>query len=76
LAGSTTAHLQSPISAPTLVIWGRAIPTSAPISPSPSATMSPTSTAWSAWADASHWVHHDEAERVNELLIDFFAPAA
>jgi pimeloyl-ACP methyl ester carboxylesterase len=27
-------------------------------------------------ADASHWVHHDEAERVNQLLIDFFAPAA
>ena len=25
--------------------------------------------------DASHWVHHDEAERVNQLLIDFFAPA-
>ena len=25
--------------------------------------------------DASHWVHHDEAERVNELLVDFFAPA-
>ena len=25
--------------------------------------------------DASHWVHHDEAERVNELLIDFFGPA-
>jgi pimeloyl-ACP methyl ester carboxylesterase len=22
---------------------------------------------------ASHWVHHDEAERVNELLIDFFS---
>jgi hypothetical protein len=26
-------------------------------------------------ADATHWVYHDEAERVNELLIDFFAPA-
>jgi len=26
-------------------------------------------------ADASHWVHHDEAERVKRLLIDFFAPA-
>src|SRR6187401_427054 len=26
--------------------------------------------------EASHWVHHDEAERVNQLLIDFFAPAA
>ena len=25
--------------------------------------------------DASHWVHHDAAERVNQLLIDFFAPA-
>jgi pimeloyl-ACP methyl ester carboxylesterase len=25
--------------------------------------------------DASHWVHHDEAERVNQLLSDFFAPA-
>ena len=26
-------------------------------------------------ADASHWVHNDEAERVNQLLIDFFASA-
>jgi pimeloyl-ACP methyl ester carboxylesterase len=24
---------------------------------------------------ASHWVHHDEAERVTQLLVDFFAPA-
>jgi pimeloyl-ACP methyl ester carboxylesterase len=24
---------------------------------------------------ASHWVHHHEAERVNQLLIDFFTPA-
>jgi pimeloyl-ACP methyl ester carboxylesterase len=22
--------------------------------------------------DASHWVHHDEADRVNKLLTDFF----
>ena len=26
-------------------------------------------------SDASNWAHHDEAERVNQLLIDFFAPA-
>jgi epoxide hydrolase 4 len=26
--------------------------------------------------DASLWMHHDEAERVNQLLIDFFAAAA
>jgi pimeloyl-ACP methyl ester carboxylesterase len=24
---------------------------------------------------ASHWVHHDAAERVTQLLTDFFAPA-
>jgi len=23
---------------------------------------------------ASHWVHHDEAERVNQLLVDFLTP--
>jgi pimeloyl-ACP methyl ester carboxylesterase len=38
--------------------------------------MCPISIASSALADASHWVHHDQAARVNELLIDFFAPAA
>jgi pimeloyl-ACP methyl ester carboxylesterase len=26
-------------------------------------------------ADASHWVHHDEPERVNQLLTGFFAPS-
>jgi hypothetical protein len=26
--------------------------------------------------DASHWVHHDEAERVNRLLIEFLGRAA
>jgi hypothetical protein len=26
--------------------------------------------------DASHWVHHDEADRVNDLLIDFFTAEA
>jgi pimeloyl-ACP methyl ester carboxylesterase len=25
--------------------------------------------------DAAHWVHHDDAERVNQLFIDFFAAA-
>ena len=32
---------------------------------------------WYGWRlpDASHWVHHEEAERVNQLLTDFFAPA-
>jgi pimeloyl-ACP methyl ester carboxylesterase len=25
--------------------------------------------------EASHWVHHDEHERVTQLLIEFFASA-
>jgi hypothetical protein len=25
--------------------------------------------------DASHWVHHDDAERVNQLLTSFFGAA-
>jgi hypothetical protein len=24
--------------------------------------------------DASHWVHHDDPERVNQLISDFFRP--
>jgi pimeloyl-ACP methyl ester carboxylesterase len=62
-----------PISAPTLVIWGSAIPASAPTSPSRTATTYPTSDRMERLPDASHWVHHDEAEHVHQLLIDFFA---
>jgi alpha/beta hydrolase fold len=40
-----------PISAPTLVIWGSAIPTWAPTSPNPTATTYPTSWASSAWTN-------------------------
>jgi hypothetical protein len=29
----------------------------------------------SSASTSSHWLHHDEAERVNQLLIDFFAAA-
>ena len=25
--------------------------------------------------EASHWVHHDEPERVTQLISDFFGPA-
>jgi pimeloyl-ACP methyl ester carboxylesterase len=35
---------------------------------------SPASTP-SSLPDASHWVHHDEPQRVTELLTAFFAPA-
>ena len=54
---------------------GSAIPTSAPTSPSPHRDDVPNLDRVERLADASHWVHHDEAERVNQLLIDFFAMA-
>lgn len=25
--------------------------------------------------NASHWVHHDKSERINQLPLDLFAPA-
>ena len=65
-----------PISAPTLVIWGeRQLLSRLPTSPSPTARMCPTLSRVERLADASHWVHHDAAEEVNRLLIEFFAPA-
>ena len=55
---------------------GSAIITSAPSSPNPTTTTSPTSTASSACpTPRTKSVHHDEHDRVTQLLIDFFAPA-
>ena len=45
-------------------------------SPSPTTTTYPNLDRVERLPEASHWVHHDEAERVNQLLIDFFTPAA
>jgi pimeloyl-ACP methyl ester carboxylesterase len=65
-----------PISAPTLVIWGEEDHYLGPDLAEPDRDDVPNLDRVERLADASHWVHHDEAERVNQLLIDFFAPAA
>ena len=65
-----------PISAPTLVIWGERDSYLGSDLAEPDREDVPNLDRVERLADASHWVHHDEAERVNELLIDFFAPAA
>ena len=65
-----------PISAQTLVIWGERDSYLGPDLAEPDREDVPNLDRVERLADASHWVHHDEAERVNELLIDFFAPAA
>jgi len=62
------------ISAPTLVIWGERDSYLGSELAEPKHDDVPNLDRVER-LDASHWVHHDEAERVNELLIDFFRPA-
>jgi pimeloyl-ACP methyl ester carboxylesterase len=64
-----------PIQAPTLVIWGEADHYLSPDLAEPDHDDVPNLDRVERLPDASHWVHHDEAERVTQLLIDFFAPA-
>jgi pimeloyl-ACP methyl ester carboxylesterase len=64
-----------PISAPTRVIWGQRDHYLGPELAEPDHDDVPHLERVERLPDASHWVHHDEAERVNHLLIDFFAPA-
>ena len=62
-----------PISAPTLVIWGERDGYLGSELAEPEPDDVPNLRV-ERLPDASHWVHHDEAERVNQLLIDFFGP--
>ena len=64
-----------PISAPTLVIWGERDHYLGPELAEPDHDDVPNLDHVERLPNASHWVHHDEHERVNQLLIDFFAPA-
>jgi len=65
----------SPIKAPTLVIWGQKDRYLGPDLAEPDRDDVPNLDRVERLPDASHWVHHDEAEHVNRLLIDFFGPA-
>jgi epoxide hydrolase 4 len=64
-----------PINAPTLVIWGQRDRYLGEELAEPDHDDVPNLDRVERLPDASHWVHHDEPERVNQLLIDFFAPA-
>ena len=65
-----------PISAQTLVVWGEGDSYLGSNLAEPDRDDVPNLDCVERLPDASHWVHHDEAERVNDLLIDFFAAAA
>jgi pimeloyl-ACP methyl ester carboxylesterase len=63
-----------PIEAPTLVIWGQRDHYLGPELAEPDHDDVPNLDRVERLADASHWVHHDEAEQVTQLLTGFFAP--
>jgi pimeloyl-ACP methyl ester carboxylesterase len=62
-----------PISAPTMVIWGQGDRYLGPQLAEPHHEDVPNLERVERLPDASHWVHHDEAERVNGLLVEFLA---
>jgi pimeloyl-ACP methyl ester carboxylesterase len=62
-----------PISVPTLVIWGERDSYLGSDLAEPDRDDVPNLDRVERLPDASHWVHHDEAERVNQLLVDFFS---
>jgi pimeloyl-ACP methyl ester carboxylesterase len=64
-----------PIQAPTLVIWGQQDGYLGRGVRQPDAADVPRLDRVEELPGASHWVHHDEPERVTQLLVDFFAPA-
>jgi epoxide hydrolase 4 len=64
-----------PLSAPTLVVWGQRDRYLGTDLAEPHREDVPNLDRVERLPDASHWVHHDEAERVTRLLVDFFAPA-
>jgi pimeloyl-ACP methyl ester carboxylesterase len=61
-----------PIKAPTLVIWGQDDGYLGSELAEPDHDDVPNLDRVERLLGASHWVHHDAAERVTELLIDFF----
>jgi len=64
-----------PVKAPTLVIWGQRDRYLGEDLAEPERDDVPNLDRVERLPDASHWVHHDEAQRVTQLLTDFFAPA-
>jgi pimeloyl-ACP methyl ester carboxylesterase len=64
-----------PIKAPTLVIWGERDRYLSPDLAEPDHDDVPGLDRVERLAGGSHWVHHYESDRVNQLLTGFFTPA-
>lgn len=65
-----------PVKAPTLVVWGQRDRYLGPELAEPDRDDVPNLDRVEYLPDASHWVHHDDPERVTQLLADFFRPGS
>lgn len=65
-----------PVKAPTLVVWGQRDRYLGPELAEPDRDDVPNLDRVEYLPDASHWVHHDDPERVTQLLADFFRPVS
>jgi epoxide hydrolase 4 len=72
--GGATGRSLAPVPAPTLVIWGERDRHLGADLAEPLPGDVPHLERVVRLPDASHWVQHDEPDRVSELLIDFFRP--
>jgi len=63
------------VEAPTLVIWGQSDRYLGQELAEPLGSDVPNLAGVERIPNASHWVHHDAPERVNQLMVNFFAPA-
>lgn len=71
-----TRERSGAVAAPTLVIWGERDRHVGPELAEPDPADVPNLERVERLPDASHWVQHDEPERVGELLIEFFGGGA
>jgi pimeloyl-ACP methyl ester carboxylesterase len=70
--GGPTGRSLPPVKAPTLIIWGERDRHLGSELAEPDPRDVPALERVVRLPSASHWVHHDEPDRVSELLIDFF----
>ena len=71
-----TRERSGAVQAPTLVIWGERDRYVGPELAEPDRADVPNLERVERLPDASHWVQHDEPERVGQLLIEFFGDGA
>jgi pimeloyl-ACP methyl ester carboxylesterase len=74
LAKPVPPTLPGPVKVPTLIVWGRDDKYGIPELAERSGRLCDDGPV--VYLDATHWVQHDEPERVNELLLEFLAGPA